>query len=133
LRAERRCVRRSAARAHHAAAFTSAARATLQHDVAALATAAARLRSIATLRSNPGGSDSRIAPAARIGATHSPRRHAAFLVFVGWFIAVLVLIAAYRSSTRRSRCSWRSSGLSGTSIEKQWVPIERISPNLRGP
>lgn len=54
----------------------------------------------------------------------------AFLVFIGWFLAVLLLIAAYRFVNPPFSMLMAQQWLTGTSIDKQWVPIERISPNL---
>ncbi len=54
----------------------------------------------------------------------------AFLVFVGWFVAVLLLIAVYRFVNPPFSMLMAQQWLTGTSIDKQWVPIERISPNL---
>lgn len=57
--------------------------------------------------------------------------HALFLVFAGWFIAVLVLIVAYRFVNPPISMLMVQRFLTGNSINKQWVPIERISPNLQ--
>jgi len=57
--------------------------------------------------------------------------HAAFLIFAGWFIAVLVLIAAYRFVNPPFSMLMAQQFLTGTPIQKQWVPLEQISPNLR--
>jgi monofunctional biosynthetic peptidoglycan transglycosylase len=54
----------------------------------------------------------------------------AFLIFVGWFVAVLLLIAVYRFVNPPFSMLMVQQALTGTSIDKQWVPIERISPNL---
>ncbi|MEI9901244.1 MAG: monofunctional biosynthetic peptidoglycan transglycosylase [Hyphomicrobium sp.] len=55
---------------------------------------------------------------------------AAFLIFVGWFLAVLVLILAYRLINPPFSMLMAQRFLGGTLIDKEWVPIERISPNL---
>jgi len=57
--------------------------------------------------------------------------HAAFLVFAGWFIAVLALIVAYRFVNPPFSMLMAQQFLTGTRIQKQWVPLEQISPNLR--
>ncbi|HWK40036.1 MAG TPA: monofunctional biosynthetic peptidoglycan transglycosylase, partial [Hyphomicrobium sp.] len=57
--------------------------------------------------------------------------HAAFLIFAGWFIAVLALIVAYRFVNPPFSMLMAQQFLSGTPIQKQWVPLEQISPNLR--
>lgn len=54
----------------------------------------------------------------------------AFLMFGGWLIAVLMLIAAYRFINPPFSMLMALQWASGTSIRQQWVPIERISPNL---
>ncbi len=54
----------------------------------------------------------------------------AVLAFCGWFIAVLLLIAAYRFINPPFSMLMALQWMSGTPIHKQWVPIERISPNL---
>lgn len=54
----------------------------------------------------------------------------AFLVFAGWFAAVLMLILVYRFIDPPFSMLMAQRFLTGTSIDKQWVPIERISPNL---
>lgn len=54
----------------------------------------------------------------------------AFLVFCGWLIAVLLLIAAYRFINPPFSTLMALRWVSGTPIHKQWVPLERISPNL---
>jgi monofunctional biosynthetic peptidoglycan transglycosylase len=52
------------------------------------------------------------------------------LAFCGWFVAVLVLIAAYRFVNPPFSMLMAQQWLSGTPIDKQWAPLERISPNL---
>ncbi len=54
----------------------------------------------------------------------------AVLAFCGWFIAVLLLIAAFRFINPPFSMLMALQFMSGTPIHKQWVPIERISPNL---
>ena len=56
--------------------------------------------------------------------------HLAVIIFCGWFIAVLVLIAAYRFINPPFSMLMALQFLGGTPIHKEWVPIERISPNL---
>jgi len=56
--------------------------------------------------------------------------HVAFLAFTGWFIAVLALIGVYRFVNPPFSMLMAQRWLTGTSISKQWVPMERISPNL---
>jgi monofunctional biosynthetic peptidoglycan transglycosylase len=107
---------------------------TLQHDVAA-AWAPPQRREPSFYRDAPRQ------PAAEATEVVAPesrdwrdliRRAAnvAFLVFVGWFVAVLVLIAVYRFVNPPFSMLMVQQALTGTSIDKQWVPIERISPNL---
>ncbi len=52
------------------------------------------------------------------------------LAFTGWFVAVLMLIAIYRFVDPPFSMLMAQRFLTGTSIDKQWVPIENISPNL---
>jgi monofunctional glycosyltransferase len=54
----------------------------------------------------------------------------AVLVFCGWLIAVMLLIVAYRFINPPFSMLMAQQFLTGTAIHKQWVPIERISPNL---
>lgn len=54
----------------------------------------------------------------------------AFLVFAGWFVAVLLLIVAYRFVNPPFSMLMAQRFLTGTAIDKQWVPIDRISVNL---
>jgi len=54
----------------------------------------------------------------------------AVLIFCGWFIAVLLLIAAFRFINPPFSMLMALQFMTGTPIHKQWVPIERISPNL---
>lgn len=56
--------------------------------------------------------------------------NAAFLVFAGWLIAVLLLVVAYRFINPPFSMLMVQRLLTGTPVTKQWVPIERISPNL---
>jgi monofunctional biosynthetic peptidoglycan transglycosylase len=51
--------------------------------------------------------------------------------FCGWFIAVLLLIVAFRLINPPFSMLMALQFMTGTPIHKQWVPIERISPNLR--
>jgi monofunctional biosynthetic peptidoglycan transglycosylase len=104
---------------------------TLQHDVAA-AWAPPQRREPSFYRDAPQP------PAAEATAPESRdwrdliRRAAnvAFLIFAGWFVAVLLLIAVYRFVNPPFSMLMVQQALTGTSIDKQWVPIERISPNL---
>jgi monofunctional biosynthetic peptidoglycan transglycosylase len=52
------------------------------------------------------------------------------LAFCGWFIAVLVLIAVFRFVNPPFSMLMAQQWLTGTPIDKQWVPLARISPNL---
>jgi monofunctional biosynthetic peptidoglycan transglycosylase len=52
------------------------------------------------------------------------------LAFCGWFIAVLVLIAVFRFVNPPFSMLMAQQWLSGTPIDKQWVPLAGISPNL---
>ena len=54
----------------------------------------------------------------------------AVLAFCGWFIAVLLLIVAYRFINPPFSMLMAQQFLTGTAIHNQWVPIGRISPNL---
>ncbi len=54
----------------------------------------------------------------------------AVLVFCGWLIAVMLLIVAFRFINPPFSMLMAQQFLTGTAIHKQWVPIERISPNL---
>lgn len=54
----------------------------------------------------------------------------AAIVFGGWFIAVLLLIVAFRFINPPFSMLMALRWVGGTPIHKQWVPIERISPNL---
>ncbi|MBZ0208265.1 MAG: monofunctional biosynthetic peptidoglycan transglycosylase [Hyphomicrobium sp.] len=110
----------------------------LQHDIAAAWSPPRPMRREPTFE--------RSEPALRSAAVASPntqqapardyrdmvRRTAnvAFLVFCGWFIAVLLLIAAYRFINPPVSALMALQWVSGTPIHKQWVPLERISPNL---
>ena len=53
------------------------------------------------------------------------------LVFCGWFIAVLLLIVAYRFINPPFSMLMALQWLTGTPIHQHWVPLERISPNLQ--
>ncbi len=103
---------------------------TLQHDVAA-AWAPPQPREPSFYRD--AGLE---APAATASAGRDWRdlirraANVAFLVFVGWFVAVLLLIGVYRFVNPPFSMLMVQQALTGTSIDKQWVPIERISPNL---
>jgi monofunctional biosynthetic peptidoglycan transglycosylase len=55
---------------------------------------------------------------------------AAFLVGCGWFIATLLLIVAYRFVNPPYSMLMALQWMSGTRIQQQWVPLERVSPNL---
>jgi len=56
--------------------------------------------------------------------------HVAFLLLAGWFIAVLVLIVAYRFINPPFSMLMAQRWLGGTAINKEWVPLTRISSNL---
>ncbi len=111
--------------------------ATLQHDVAAAWSPAPTLRREPTF--------ARAEPSWQPDATTAPpleptdrdyrdlfRRgvRVAVLVFCGWLIAVLLLIVAYRFINPPFSMLMAQQFLTGTAIHKQWMPIERISPNL---
>lgn len=80
------------------------------------------------------------APAAPLSAEPEERRDwrdiarraasAAFLIFAGWFVAVLLLIVAYRFIDPPFSMLMAQRFLTGTAIDKEWVPIDRISANL---
>jgi monofunctional biosynthetic peptidoglycan transglycosylase len=55
---------------------------------------------------------------------------AAVLIFVGWFLAVILLIVAYRFINPPFSMLMAQRFLTGTPVDNEWVPIERISPNL---
>jgi monofunctional biosynthetic peptidoglycan transglycosylase len=52
------------------------------------------------------------------------------IAFCGWFIAVLLLIVAFRFINPPFSMLMALQFMTGTPIHQQWVPIERISPNL---
>ena len=52
------------------------------------------------------------------------------IVFCGWFIVVLLLIVVYRFVNPPASSLMAMQWLGGTSIEREWVPLEKISPNL---
>ena len=52
------------------------------------------------------------------------------IVFCGWFIVVLLLIVVYRFVNPPASALMAMQWLGGTSIEREWVPLEKISPNL---
>jgi monofunctional biosynthetic peptidoglycan transglycosylase len=54
----------------------------------------------------------------------------AAIVFAGWFTVVLFLIGVYRFVNPPFSSLMVLKWLGGTSIERQWVPLDRISPNL---
>jgi monofunctional biosynthetic peptidoglycan transglycosylase len=54
----------------------------------------------------------------------------ALIAFAGWFVAVLLLIVAYRFINPPFSMLMAQQFLTGTSIDNRWVPIEDISPNL---
>jgi len=54
----------------------------------------------------------------------------AAIVFSAWFTVVLILIAAYRFINPPFSTLMAMRWLGGTSIHRQWVPIEKISPHL---
>jgi monofunctional biosynthetic peptidoglycan transglycosylase len=69
-------------------------------------------------------------PATRIQDLVRRGARVAALVFGGWFIAVLLLIVAFRFINPPFSMLMALRWVGGTPIHKQWVPIERISPNL---
>ncbi|MDH4983737.1 monofunctional biosynthetic peptidoglycan transglycosylase [Hyphomicrobium sp. D-2] len=54
-----------------------------------------------------------------------------FFVLVGWFAFVLALVVLYRFVNPPFSMLMAQQWLTGTSIQKQWVPLEQISPNLQ--
>jgi monofunctional biosynthetic peptidoglycan transglycosylase len=54
----------------------------------------------------------------------------AAIVFSAWLTVVLLLIAVYRFLNPPFSSLMVLHWLGGTSIQKEWVPLERISPNL---
>jgi monofunctional biosynthetic peptidoglycan transglycosylase len=54
----------------------------------------------------------------------------AAIVFAGWFAVVLFLIMVYRFVNPPFSSLMVLKWLGGTSIHRQWVPLDRISPNL---
>lgn len=54
----------------------------------------------------------------------------ATIVFCAWLSVVMLLIAVYRFVNPPFSSLMAMQWLSGTSIRRQWVPLERISPNL---
>jgi monofunctional biosynthetic peptidoglycan transglycosylase len=52
------------------------------------------------------------------------------IVFCGWFITVLFLIVVYRFVNPPVSSLMAMQWLGGTSIKREWVPLEQISPNL---
>ncbi len=112
--------------------------ATLQHDVAAAwSPAPAHRREPTFARSEPSWQPPATTAAPPLEPTARDYRdvfrrsvRVAVLVFCGWFIAVLLLIVAYRFINPPFSMLMAQQFLTGTAIHKQWVPIERISPNL---
>lgn len=54
-----------------------------------------------------------------------------FFVLVGWFAFVLALVVVYRFVNPPFSMLMAQQWLTGTSIQKQWKPLEQISPNLQ--
>jgi monofunctional biosynthetic peptidoglycan transglycosylase len=54
----------------------------------------------------------------------------AAIVFTAWFTVVIFLIAVYRFVNPPFSSLMVTQWSTGTSIHREWVPIERISPNL---
>ena len=113
--------------------------ATLQHDVAAAWSPTPTLRREPTFaRAEPSWQpEATTAPAPPLEPTARDYRdlfrrgvRVAVLVFCGWLIAVMLLIVAYRFINPPFSMLMAQQFLTGTAIHKQWVPIERISPNL---
>lgn len=112
--------------------------ATLQHDVAAAWSPAPAYRREPTFaRAEPSWQPPATATAPPLEPTARDYRdlfrrsvRVAVLVFCGWLIAVLLLIIAYRFINPPFSMLMAQQFLTGTAIHKQWVPIERISPNL---
>ena len=112
---------------------------TLRHDVAAAWSPSPAIRREPSFHPAAYVEPSPAAPAFEAKAAPTPRdsrdlfRRAvrvAVLVFCGWFVAVLLLIAAFRFINPPFSMLMALQFMTGTPINKQWVPIERISPNL---
>ena len=113
--------------------------ATLHHDVAAAWSPTPTLRREPTFaRAEPAWQPETATPSAPpLEPTARDQRdlfrrvvRVAVLVFCGWLIAVMLLIVAYRFINPPFSMLMAQQFLTGTAIHKQWVPIERISPNL---
>lgn len=112
--------------------------ATLQHDVAAAwSPAHAHRREPTFARAEPSWQPPTTTTAPPQEPTARDYRdvfrrgvRVAVLAFCGWLIAVLLLIVAYRFINPPFSMLMAQQFLTGTAIHKQWVPIERISPNL---
>jgi monofunctional biosynthetic peptidoglycan transglycosylase len=110
---------------------------TLRHDVAAAWTTPSATRrepSFYPSASVPHPAailDPELAPAGRDYRDLFRRAvRVAVLAFCGWFIAVLLLIVAFRFINPPFSMLMALQWTTGTPIHKQWTPIERISPNL---
>ncbi|MDP1640306.1 MAG: monofunctional biosynthetic peptidoglycan transglycosylase [Hyphomicrobium sp.] len=110
-----------------------------RHDVAAAWPPSAAIRREPSFHPAAYVEPAPAAPARQAGAALTRRdsrdlfRRAvrvAVLIFCGWFIAVLLLIAAFRFINPPFSMLMALQFMTGTPIHKQWVPIERISPNL---
>jgi monofunctional biosynthetic peptidoglycan transglycosylase len=113
--------------------------AALQHDVAAAWSPTPTFRREPTFaRAEPSWQpDATTAPAPPLEPITRDYRdlfrrgvRVAVLVFCGWLIGVMLLIVAYRFINPPFSMLMAQQFLTGTAIHKQWVPIERISPNL---
>jgi monofunctional biosynthetic peptidoglycan transglycosylase len=111
---------------------------TLQHDVAAAWSRTPTPRHEPTFaRAEPSWQPDAMSGASPLGATERDYRdlfrrgvRVAALVFCGWLIGVMLLIVAYRFINPPFSMLMAQQFLTGTAIHKQWMPIERISPNL---
>ena len=54
----------------------------------------------------------------------------AVLLFCGWFIAIIVLVAVFRFVNPPFSTLMAMQWVSGTKIDQRWEPIDNISPNL---
>ena len=112
--------------------------ATLQHDVAAAWSPTPTFRREPTFaRAEPSWQPEATAPAPPLEPITRDYRdlfrrgvRVAVLVFCGWLIGVMLLIVAYRFINPPFSMLMAQQFVTGTAIHKQWVPIERISPNL---
>ena len=67
---------------------------------------------------------------ARIKSVGVRAAKVAAIVFTAWFTVVIFLIAVYRFVNPPFSSLMVTQWITGTSIQREWAPIERISPNL---